>query len=580
MTHIRPYFFVSILILILSLNACSSGDPASGLLNNPGDSDHIDMNLNTGDVGLDGVVPDSSRGPVAVLPGSSHLVTVPPSPDGSGFHATCSVGSWRVDRRLVGDEVTSVDESFEWVAPDHETKAQIVITPYETIRDDIYGLVVVVSINPDEINPGSDEPVHEISFTNTATGFTAPAAEGEFLVKLTPDASLTDILNLRTAQDYRVLERISRDEPIFRMKLDDGVDLNAAMQEIAMDSRVEVVEPNYFAYVALTPTDPDYGEKFEFAKIEAELAWDVTTGSSDVWVAVVDTGVDRDHPDLAANVVDGVDFISGGDGFGGETPGDGIDNNEDGVIDQNVGHGTHVAGIIAAEANNGAGACGIAFSTTILPLRIFPTNGDTGASFSAIIDAVNYASNVPQVKVISMSIASTYESSLLQSTVNTAWSKGKVIVAAAANSNTDQEHFPAAHDNVVAVAAISQTGQKASFSNYGSWVDISAYGTGIFSTYFNNDYAYLSGTSMACPLVSGVVALLFSADRNLTNDECVQALLMYTDDVYALNSGYIGDLGSGIVNPHLALEGIAVEDPIGIDDAESDGHSSGFGLEF
>ncbi|MCX6646565.1 MAG: S8 family serine peptidase [bacterium] len=491
MKYFRPISVISILILIVSMNACGSGDPAVNSLNNNYSSDLDNMNLNTGNVGLDGLVVDNCQESAKVLPGSSHLVTVPSNPDGSGFHATCSAGSWRLDGGMVGNEAESVDGSFEWVAPANEVEAQLIIKPYAAAKDDLYGLVVIVSVNPGEIDLSQDEPVHEIMFTDMATGYSAPAAEGELLVKLTPQASITEILSLRTAQDYRVIERISRDEPIFRMKFDPGVDLNSAMQEIAADSRVEVVEPNYFAYPAMQPTDPMYSEKFEFPKIDAEQAWDIETGSSEVWVAVVDTGVDRNHPDLAGNVVNGADFVSGGDGYGGETPGDGIDNNDDGYIDQNVGHGTHVAGIIAAEANNGVGACGIAFDVTILPLRIFPSNGDTGATFSSIIDAVNYASNVANVKVISMSIGATYESSLLQSTINTAWAKGKVIVAAAANANTNQPYYPAAHENVVAVAALSKNGQRASFSNYGSWVDISAYGTAIFSTFFDNDYKYL-----------------------------------------------------------------------------------------
>jgi subtilisin family serine protease len=298
-----------------------------------------------------------------------------------------------------------------------------------------------------------------------------------------------------------------------------------------------------------------------------------------VWLAVVDTGVDRDHPDLAGNVMPGADFISNGDGLGGETPGDGIDNNQDGVVDGNVGHGSHVAGIIAAEAFNGVGACGVAYNTKILPLRIFPANGDTGATFSSIIEAIGYAAEQANVRVISMSIGTTYESSLLQEAVTNAWDAGKVLVAAAANANTNSRYYPGAHEHVVAVAALNKTGQKASFSNYGDWVDISAYGTGIFSTTFNDTYAYMSGTSMACPLVSGCMALLFGYMPSLTNEQAVEFLLQYSDDVDTLNPDYAGQLGSGIVNPYLAMTALENDKPGEVSDGNSEGSFSGTDLE-
>ena len=379
---------------------------------------------------------------------------------------------------------------------------------------------------------------------------------------------------LRSAQDYQVLERISAKEPIFRVKFDDSLDLTSVWAQLAKDPRIEVVEPNYIAYPLLVPDDPHYSEKYEFPKIDAPEAWDMATGNENVWVAVIDTGVDRDHPDLMDNVMPGADFIVGGDGLGGETPGDGVDNNQDGIVDQNVGHGTHVAGIIASQAFNGKGACGVAFNAKVLPLRVFPVNGDTGATFSSIIQAVGYATEESRVKVINMSIGTTYYSTLLQEAINNAWEAGKVLVAAAANANTSQEYYPAAHDHVVAVAALNKTGQKASYSNYGEWVDISAYGSGIYSTYFDDKYAISSGTSMACPLVSGCIALLFAFDPSISNEKAVELITTYTDDVYELNPSYEGQLGSGIVNPYLALDALWHSQPGSVDDAASDGDYS------
>jgi len=442
----------------------------------------------------------------------------------------------------------------------------------------ILGLMLNV---PDEYYMSMDPPApYEgvATYSHPVTGEIVQAATGELLVKLAADQSLTEILSLRATQDYSILERLNGRDPVFRLKFDRSTDLESAWRDLARDPRVEVVEPNIIVDLALVPDDPDYEKKHEFPKIDAPSAWDMATGSRDVLVAVVDTGVDRDHPDLAENVVPGADFILGGDGLGGETPGDGVDNNQDGVIDQNVGHGTHVAGIIASQAFNGRGACGIAFNVRILPLRIFPTNGDTGATFSSIIEAVNYAAAEESVRIISMSIGTTYYSSLLQAAIDDAWTAGKVLVAAAANADSSSKYYPGAHNHVIAVAALNKSGVKASFSNYGDWVDISAYGTGIYSTYFNDTYAYMSGTSMACPLVSGCVALLFSYQPDLTNDLAVSIITSFTRDVYTDNPDYVGQLGSGIVNPDLALDGLEHSRPGDMNDADSDGSFSDVGI--
>ncbi len=570
----RLAFLLSFLFLAAALSSCGGSDPVTG---GPGNTpDPPVFGLNTDGVSIDAQDAGQGTWRLSIAPGSSHLVTYSP-PGGYAdaiFEARCSDGSWRVDGKDAGKCIATRDRSLEWVAPSSTAEVQLLFFPSDPGSGLKLGMMVVVS---DEwyMNPRRPVPYdREATFANPLTGEKVVAAAGELLIKLASDQPVTAVLSLRAGRDYEVLERVSATDPVFRVRLNSSVDIGSAWLELVNDPRVAVVEPNYLAYPTVVPDDPDYGNKHEFPMIDAPLAWDMATGSPDVWVAVVDTGADRDHPDLAANVLPGADFILGGDGLGGETPGDGIDNNQDGCVDQNVGHGTHVAGIIAAQAFNGVGACGIAYNTAILPLRIFPTNGDTGATFSSIIEAVEYATAESNVKVISMSIGTTYESSLLQSAINDAWAAGKVLVAAAANSNTSAEFFPAAHDNVIAVAALNKSGTKASFSNYGAWVDISAYGTGIYSTYFDNMYAYMSGTSMACPLVSGCVALLFSYDPTLSNEQCVDMIFSFTDDVYEANPDYPGQLGSGIVNPYMAMDGLNHSQPGGVGDAGSDGSVS------
>jgi thermitase len=580
MTTLRASIFACLAFAIIAMASCGGSNPVTGGFSSKADPP-MSQWINTDGVVFDGSLLGTSGPGISVAPKTTHLVSIQPKsqPSKDQFRISCSRGSWIVNGANSGDTLVSSEHAYQWMAPERPGAVQLLFEPQGGASNSSLGIVVTVS-DSWYLNPKPPAEIdRELSFNNPVTGKPITAAAGELLVKLAPSTSITSILSLRATKDYQVLERISAREPVFRLKFNPDVDLSSAWKSLADDPRIEVVEPNYIAYPAAVPDDPKYGEKFEFPKIDAEQAWDIATGSEDVWVATVDTGADRDHPDLAGNIVSGADFITGGDGFGGETPGDGVDNNQDGAVDQNVGHGTHVAGIIAAQAFNGAGACGIAYNTKIQPLRVFPSNGDTGATFSSIIEAVGYATEEPKVRVISMSIGTTYNSTLLEQAVDTAWANGKVLVAAAANANTSDMYYPGAFDHVVAVAALSKNGVKASFSNYGDWVDISAYGTAIYSTYFNDSYTYMSGTSMACPLVSGCFALLFSYNQNLTNEKAVSFLLQYSDDVYTLNPTYVGQLGSGIVNPFLALSALENDQPGQTSDGNSDGSFSDNQLE-
>lgn len=575
----KHLFYTSFLVAALFAFGCSgTTSPLSpGLASNePPSMDGVTRDGIT----FNGVSTGAESQIVGVEPGSAHIIFFMPAAEypQSSYTGTCTAGSFFVNGEDAGDAVKMDNSYVEWHAPDGEGYAAVY---FDDDQGDPakWGVLVVVKWGQPDGTVSPAPITRESEYIDPFTGQSIFAADGEFLVKMKDNQPLTEVMNLRAAQDYSVLEKISTDSPIYRIRLNTGSDFTQAWNELAADPRIDVVEPNYLAYPTVVPDDPDYGKKHEFPKIEAESAWDIATGSENVWVAVIDTGVDRDHPDLVDNVIDGLDFIIGGDGLGGETPGDGVDNNNDGLIDNNTGHGTHVAGTIAAMAFNGNGACGIAYNTKILPLRIFPTNGDTGATFSSIIEAVNYAADVENVRVISMSIGTTYESSLLQSAINSAWNKGKVLVAAAANANTNQEYFPGAHDNVLAVAAINKSGEKASFSNYGSWVDVSAYGTAIYSTFYNDQYTYMSGTSMATPLVSGCIALLFSYNPNLTNDQAVDIITTYVSDVYELNPEYPGMLGSGLVNPFLALDALSNSEPGQLTDANGGGGPSDYTLQ-
>ena len=264
------------------------------------------------------------------------------------------------------------------------------------------------------------------------------------------------------------------------------------------------------------------------ADIDAPEAWEISTGSSDVTVAVIDSGIDYSHPDLAANYAGGVDFMS--------PDGDPMDDH---------GHGTHVAGIIAAALNNltgtpgrAEGVAGVAPHARIRAYKVCRADGtcDDFAIQQAIARAITDGA-----KVINMSLGETAYSQSLDEAVQDAWNAGLVIVAGAGNDGTTERFYPAALDNVISVAAFDEDHLRASFSNYGSWVDISAPGNVILSTYPSTTcaastvpgdsgcYTWLTGTSMATPFVSGAAALLWSRPDITSNSEVLNILLNSAD---------------------------------------------------
>lgn len=243
------------------------------------------------------------------------------------------------------------------------------------------------------------------------------------------------------------------------------------------------------------------------ADVDAVEAWTVTTGGG-TKVAVLDSGVATDNPDIAPKVVARANFSDAA-------------TNED-----NYGHGTHVAGIVAATANNTIGVAGVCPGCSILAGKVL---NDTGSgSTSAIANGINWAVN-NGAKVINMSLGQRTSSRTLETAVNNAWNQGAVIVAAAGNTGSQSQIYPAAYPNVIAVAATDNTDAKASFSTYGArWVDVAAPGVNVYSTFPNHPF-YLAtengrsqgydvgnGTSMASPIVAAAAALAWSSHPGAT----------------------------------------------------------------
>ncbi|MGI0150115.1 MAG: S8 family serine peptidase, partial [Thermoplasmata archaeon] len=296
------------------------------------------------------------------------------------------------------------------------------------------------------------------------------------------------------------------------------------------------------------PNDSGWIDQWGLRRIQADDAWDVTLGSSSVVVAIIDTGVWWTHNDLQANM-----WTNPTDGSHGRDFVDGDSNPMD--VDPTGGyHGTGVSGVTAAITNNGAGVAGTA-QVSIMALRALGPSGQ-GSSLNTS-QAIRWATD-HNAKIINLSLG-TNETFVgptdIQLAVDYAWSRGALIVAAAGNAGSSTLDYPARLSNVVSVAAIDESGQRAGFSNFGAGLDISAPGNRILTLDGNNAIKYVAGTSFAAPFVSGVAALLLSMDGNLTNVD-LWNILNATAVQPGGGTGSNTNYGWGVVNAWNAINAL------------------------
>ncbi len=402
-----------------------------------------------------------------------------------------------------------------------------------------------------------------------------PGAEfvpGEILVKIKTGATSVRQNRVSLSERYGISPETSFPFSVDLMKLSDETEsssdgagarkiLPAGPQQNSLRARtlemiarlrrdpgVEYAEPNFIRRAYGAPDDSLYSYQWHYELINLPKAWETTTGSDDVVVAVIDTGVLLNHPDLSSRLTnDGYDFISS------ETrsnDGDGIDPDpNDPGDDQNKQkssfHGSHVAGTIGAATNNAIGVAGATWKTKILPLRVLGVGGGTEAD---IAQAIYYAAGLENASgivrgkpadVINMSLGGSGSSITMQNAISAAREKGVIIIAAAGNSNSSTPSYPAAYAGVVSVSAVDSNAQKASYSNYGGTIDVAAPGgnksvdlnndgkpDGVYSTLGNESngtvtftYGLYQGTSMAAPHVAGVAALMRAVCPNLSPDD-------------------------------------------------------------
>lgn len=295
------------------------------------------------------------------------------------------------------------------------------------------------------------------------------------------------------------------------------------------------VEYDHVAHGALVPNDPSYPSQWHLSTIQAASAWDFTTGSVNVPIAIIDSGVDSTHPDLSSKVIAGWSFLTGTS-----------------VTSDVLGHGTAVSGTAAAASDNGVGVTGVAWANPIMPLVVL--NSSDSANYSDIASAITYAAN-HGVRVINISIGGFGSSSTVQSAVDYAWSKGAVIFAAAGNYSSSTPVYPAACNNVVAVSSTESNDTLSSFSSFGSWVSLSAPGNYIMTTNNGGGYGQWYGTSFASPVAAGVAALALSLRPSLSNSALVSLLEQNSDDLGA--PGFDPSFGWGRVNAYKVVSAAA-----------------------
>jgi subtilisin family serine protease len=281
-------------------------------------------------------------------------------------------------------------------------------------------------------------------------------------------------------------------------------DLQQVEQSLRRSGLFKAVERDYVVHIAETPDDPHFASQWALPKIAAPLSWDLSKGSPNAPVAVLDTGVELAHPDLAGQLLPGFDFVNGD-----------TDPSDD------HGHGTRMIGIVAARQNNALGVSGIAPDSQILPGKVMGSDG-TGL-YGDVADGITWA--VDQgARVINLSLVGTAPSSVLQSAIDYATANGVITVASSGNWGTDDPAYPAAFDDVVSVGATGDNDVRSSFSNYGASLDVMAPGASILTTTLNAGYTGSTGTSPAAAHASATLALLLAAEPGIGRTAAIQRL--------------------------------------------------------
>lgn len=388
----------------------------------------------------------------------------------------------------------------------------------------------------------------------------------------------------------------------FLIRTDDGQTEISLQKELETYSFVEKTSLNYFLYPDAVPNDPDYSKQYAWELMEAPKAWDIVKGDPSVVVAIIDSGVQMDHEDLA----DSIWYNTA------ESPDSGIDEDGNGYINDYRGwdfrnkdndpgnghvdnmHGTHVAGIVSAVSDNGVGVSGGTWGCPVMILKVFPDDPNAGgANVVDVANAIRYAAD-NGARVANLSLGSSYNATIQAEAVLYAYQKGVTILAAAGNGDPegigkDVPHYPSGNEGAFAVGSTNKFDMKDVSSNYGnSWVDVYAPGVAIRSTIpGNKKYDNATGTSMAAPAASALAALILSQNPSFTPDQVIERMQQGCESLDDTNPVYRGALEPGRINfyfslaetPVLRIDRWVVDDTSGNGNFEADaGETIGLSL--
>lgn len=382
-------------------------------------------------------------------------------------------------------------------------------------------------------------------------------ADDHILVKFKEKARIQQVMASLESMGLKAIKKLEKLD-VYVISIPEGSQPEEICNALNTHSDILYAEPDYIAYACVKPNDYYFTYQYYLlnegqnyypplnrigkagADIKVTDAWEREKGSSNIIIAIVDTGVYLQHEDLKGKIIGGYDFV-----------------NNDADPSDDHWHGTHVAGIAAAESNNGIGIAGVCWDAKIMPIKVLDSRGS--GYYSWIADGIEWAVD-RGAKVINLSLGGESSSFVLEEAVNYAFSKGALCIAATGNDRDKRVLYPAAYKNCLAVGATNDRDLESGWHSKGPEVDVSAPGEYIFSTFnpkfenSNANYAWASGTSMATPIVSGLAALIFSKNLSISPKDLMNLIKYTCDDVNSsIFKGVDEFIGYGRVNAKTAI---------------------------
>lgn len=358
---------------------------------------------------------------------------------------------------------------------------------------------------------------------------------------------------------------------IYELKISSGASLIKSINALLVSGVLLYAEPKFIPRTQYNPNDPSTGLQSFLTKISAYDAWDIHKGDTNTVIGITDTGTDMDHPDLQPNMkrnyadpVDGID--NDGDGFTDNYRGWDLGENDNDPAVNASAHGSHVSGCAAAVTDNNTGVASPGFYCKFLPIKISDNTGALTQAYEGIVYAADHGCQIINCSWGSVGGGGTFGQNIVDYAT---FNKNSLVIAAAGNNGANQEFYPAAYANVIAVASTGSSDAKSGFSNYGTFIDVCAPGSNIYSAIYDNTYAPQSGTSMASPVVAGAAAIVKSYFPSLNALQVGERIRVTCDNIYSQNSSYIDKLGKGRINmlnaltlstPSVRMSNISVSD--------------------